>query len=326
MSDNTLELRVALVTDEAEAVRSYELRAASGESGESRGALPAFTAGAHIDLYLPNGLVRSYSLCNSPAERDRYLIAVQKDAASRGGSRHVFDEVRAGDRLRCGAPRNHFPLDEEAAHTVLIAGGIGITPLRSMIARLEALGRSWELHYCARTRERAAFFEELSRPPSGRGQSVHFNFDQEPGGRMLDLASVIAAARPGSHFYCCGPLPMLAAFESATAHLPREQVHLEYFAAKEDAAREGNFEVELARSSRVLQVRAGQSILDVVLEAGIDVAHACAEGVCGSCETAVLAGTPDHRDQVLTDEERRCGNTMMICCSGALGARLVLDL
>lgn len=308
-------LRVNATTWEAPNILSYELRSLDG------GELPPFSAGAHIDLHLGNGLIRSYSLLNSEAERHRYVIAVQKDAATRGGSKWVHDHVRAGDQVTIGAPRNNFPLAEDAAQSILIAGGIGITPMMSMIERLSALGRRWQLYYCARTRAGAAFVDRLAKRPE-----VRFNFDAEPGGAMLDLAPIVRSASETTHFYCCGPLGMLAAFEQATAGLPGERVHVEYFSAKEPPAQAGGFTVVLAKSGRQIPVPAGRSILDTLLDAGIDMPHSCKEGVCGSCETRVLEGIPDHRDLILTKEEQAANRTMMICCSGAKTERLVLDL
>jgi vanillate O-demethylase ferredoxin subunit len=188
-----------------------------------------------------------------------------------------------------------------------------------MIARLSALGRPWELVYCARTRAAAAFADTLQG-------NVRFNFDQEHGGCLPDIAALVAAAPPEAHLYCCGPLPMLAAFESATAHVPRERVHVEYFTAREPAAVEGGFNVVLAKSGREFIVPPGKTILDTLLEAGLDIPFSCMEGVCGTCETKVLEGIPDHRDLILTEEERAAGKTMMICCSGAKTEKLVLDL
>lgn len=311
--DAKLQVRIQGATWLAPDIVSYELR--RPDAGE----LPAFTAGAHIDLHLGNGLARSYSLLNPQDERYRYVIAVQKDRASRGGSTWVHERFRAGDIVPISVPRNNFPLDEAAEHSLFIAGGIGITPIMSMMRRLTSLGKPWQLVYCARTREAAAFADILQ-------ENVRFNFDGEPGGRMLDIAATVAAAPVNAHLYCCGPLPMLSAFESATAHLPRERVHVEYFTPKEAAALEGGFSVALARSAREFEIPRGKTILDVLLEAGIEVQYSCMEGVCASCETAVLEGVPDHRDSVLTDRERAAGKTMMICCSGAKTKKLVLDL
>ena len=310
-----LQLRVKASTWEAPNIISYELRPPGG------GELPPFTAGAHIDLHLGNGLIRSYSLLNSQAERYRYVIGVQKDAATRGGSKWVHDHIRAGELVTIGAPRNNFPLAERAEHSILFAGGIGITPILSMVERLSALRRSWELYYCARTRAAAAFVDRLEHR-----REVRFHFDGEPGGAMLDLAPIIRSAAATTHFYCCGPLGMLSAFEAATAHLPGERVHVEYFSAKEPPAHEGGFTVVLAKSGRQIPVPAGKTILDALLDAGVDVPFSCKEGVCGTCETPVLDGDPDHRDLILTKEEQAANRSMMICCSGAKTERLVLDL
>lgn len=311
----SLQVLLKSLTWEAPNIVSYDLRPLSG------GELPAFTAGAHIDLALGSGLRRSYSLLNSQAERHRYVVAVQKDRASRGGSRWIHENLRPGDVLTIDGPRNNFPLCESAELSLLIAGGIGITPMLSMIDRLSALGRAWQLVYCARKRSGTAFLQALEGKPG-----VRFNFDEEPGGAMLDIAAVVAGAPAHAHLYCCGPLPMLGAFEAATRHLGRSRVHLEYFTAKEPVSPSGGFTVVLARSQREIAVPSGKTILDALQEAGIDVPYSCMEGVCGSCETAVLEGVPDHRDLVLTDAERAASKTMMICCSGSKTEKLVLDL
>jgi ferredoxin-NADP reductase len=247
------------------------------------------------------------------------VIAVQKDRASRGGSKWVHDNLRPGDVLAINGPRNNFALDETAEHSLFIAGGIGITPILSMTERLSSLGRAWQLIYCARTRAGAAFVDRLKG-------NVRLNFDEEPGGKMLDIAVEVRAAPADAHLYCCGPLPMLSAFEAATAELPRERVHVEYFTAKDAPAVSGGFKVVLAKSGRELVVPAGKTILEALLEASIDVPYSCMEGVCGTCETKVLQGMPDHRDLVLNEAERAANKSMMICCSGAKSDRLVLDL
>lgn len=317
MADGKLQVLVKRIGYEAERINSYELIAGAG------GELAPFTAGSHIDLHLPNGMIRSYSLVNDPRERHRYVIAVNKDSASRGGSSLVHDTVRAGDILTISTPRNNFALREDAEHSILIAGGIGITPLLSMIRRLEALGRRWDLHYAARTRAAAAFLDEL-RPDVH--PNMHVDFDDERSGRAFDLPAIVKHAPAHAHLYCCGPAPMLAAFEAAAADRPADHVHVEYFQAREAPVAEGGFDVRLARSNRTIAVETGKTILDALLAAGVAVNYACAEGVCGTCETRVLEGIPDHRDQFLSREEQAAHRSVMICCSGAKSRTLVLDL
>jgi len=315
-----MQVRVKRISYEAESINSYELVALAG------GELVPFTAGSHLDLHLPNGMIRSYSLVNDQSERSRYVIAVNNDAASRGGSRFIHETLRAGDVITISHPRNNFALQENARHSVLIAGGIGITPLVSMIRRLEALGRSWELFYAARTRFTAAFLDELAALRPDVDSRLHLNFDHEPPSRMFDLSMIVKDAPSDAHLYCCGPGPMLEAFEAATHDRPAEQVHVEYFKAKEKPAAEGGFAVRLARSNQTIMVEAGKTILSALLDAGITVNYACTEGVCGTCETRVIAGIPDHRDLFLGREEHAANNTMMICCSGSKSGTLVLDL
>ncbi len=313
--------RVQATTFEAEGILGFELTPLPPAT-----ALPAFTAGAHIDLHLPNGLVRSYSLLNNPQEQHRYLIGVNRDAKSRGGSRFLHEELRTGSVLSIGAPRNNFPLDESAAFNVFIAGGIGITPMLGMIARSQALGTPWRLYYSARARQNAAYLDVLKGYQGQAGADVVLNFDQEPGGKLLDLKAIVQSLPVKAHVYCCGPLPMLSAYELATASLPPEQVHMEYFAAKDIASTDGGYTVVLARSGRRVSVKAGQTILDSLMDIGMEPPHSCREGICGNCEVRVLEGIPDHRDLVLSHAEKAANNSMMICCSGAKSAELVLDL
>jgi tetrachlorobenzoquinone reductase len=313
-------LRVQSATWESESVHSYALRDPEGAE------LAPFTAGAHIDLHLPTGMVRSYSLTNPQDERHRYVIAVQRDRVSRGGSTWVHDRLKIGDMITIAGPRNNFPLVEDAAHSLFIAGGIGITPLWCMIQRLAALGRPFELYDCVRTHKEAAFLEPLRATAERPGAKIIFNFDSEPGGKMLDIKAVVDAAAPTTHLYCCGPLPMLGAFEAATKDLPRERVHLEYFTAKEAPAAAGGFTVVLAKAGRSFVIAPGKTILETLLDAGLPIPCSCLEGVCGTCETRVLEGVPDHRDVVLTEAERKANKTMMICCSGSKSDKLVLDI
>jgi vanillate O-demethylase ferredoxin subunit len=318
-AESMRQVRLKRINFEAETVNSYELVAIEGD-------LIPFTAGSHIDLHLSNGMIRSYSLVNDPSERHRYVIAVNKDAASRGGSRFIHDGLRVGDIITISHPRNNFALQENAGHSVLIAGGIGITPLFSMIHRLETLGRSWELYYAARMRCSAAFLDALNALRPGVQPKLHLNFDHEPSGRMFDLTAIVKGAPPDAHLYCCGPVPMLQAFEMATTDRPADHVHVEYFKAREKPAAEGGFEVRLARSNRTIMVEPGKTILNALLDAGIEASYACTEGVCGTCETRLLEGIPDHRDLFLSKEEQAANKTMIICRSGSKSRTLVLDL
>ncbi len=307
---------------EADGVVSVELRSANG------GELPSFNAGAHIDLHLANGLVRNYSLLNAPGERHRYVIGVLCDRTSRGGSRYVHEKLRVGATLPISAPRNNFPLHEEAEHSVLIAGGIGVTPILSMGQRLRELGRSFELVYFARSRASAAFLEELGRLDA----PMTTHFDDEAGGPP-DLRGVLEANRPraGQHLYACGPAPLLDAFQRHAAEFGHasESTHIERFSAVEhkpagDAR--GTYVVHLSKSAKTLQVTSGKSLLDQLLESGVPVDNSCGVGVCGTCQTSVLEGVPDHCDSFLTPKEQASNKVMMVCVSGCKSERLVLDL
>jgi tetrachlorobenzoquinone reductase len=309
-----LNVRLTAVRYVARDTHLLELRAAAGSH------LPPAEPGAHVGIHLTNGLVRQYSLATCEGPPRAYEIAVKREASGRGGSRYIHDQLRVGTLLKIESPRNNFPLDENAAHSVLIAGGIGITPIRAMQRRLHALKRSYDLYYACRSREDCAFLEELENLAQ-----IRLHFDAEAGA-VLDIGNILAAAPSGSHLYCCGPVPMLTAFEQASAGWPRSHVHVEYFSPKLAASVEGGYTVRLARSGLELEVTPGRTILQVLLEAGIDVPFSCEQGVCGSCETRVLAGTPDHRDAILSDEERAANKTMLVCCSGSKTSQLVLDL
>ena len=315
-----LDVMVKTICHEAAGVNSYDLRPREG------GELPPFSAGAHVDLHLGNGLVRSYSLLNDPLERHRYVIGVNLDRAGRGGSRYIHSQLSAGGALRIGSPRNNFHLVEGAPHTILVAGGIGITPLLSMIRRLESLGAGWTLHYAVRSRSSGAFLDTLAQWERAAPGRVNLAIDDENGGRLLDISAIAGRAPPGSHLYCCGPAPMLAAFEAATGGIEPERVHIERFSPVAAPLVDGGFDVVLAASGRRIAIPPGRTILDALLEAGVDVHHSCQQGVCGACETRVLSGLPVHRDSILSAEERAENQTMMICCSGCLSGPLVLDL
>ncbi|SHK27309.1 vanillate O-demethylase ferredoxin subunit [Roseomonas rosea] len=311
----SLKARIRAVRWEAEGINTYELEPLPGER------FPPFTAGAHINVRLTPGLTRSYSLANDPSQRDRYEIGVQLAPESRGGSRHIHENWRPGQVVEISAPRNNFPLEEGATRTILIAGGIGITPMLSMIARLEALGRRWELHYVSRRRAIAGYLDRLEEH-----LPANVLFDEEPGGLRLDLAAVVAAAPPEAHLYCCGPAGMIQAFEALAAGRPPGTVHVEYFSADVEVAIGGDYVLELRRSGKTVAVQDGETMLDALLSAGANIGFACSEGVCGTCQVGVLEGVPDHRDQFLTEEEKRANRTVMVCCSGSRTPKLVLDI
>lgn len=311
-----LRLRLHAVAFETAAVRLIDLRDPGG------GALLPFQPGAHVDLKLNGGLKRSYSLIGDPADSSRYFLGVQRDPQSRGGSRYLHDRARVGDLVEVSEPVNQFPLVEDAAASVFIAGGIGITPILPMVERLAALRRPYVLHYGVRDRSALPFQSRLAR----HGDRVRTAFSREPGGCRLDVAAIVETAPLGAELYCCGPRGMLHAFAAATAGRDPARVHVEHFSAVEPAAVESGFEVVLARTGRTVAVPPGKTILDALNEVGIEPACSCIEGVCGTCETRVLGGMPDHRDAILTPEERAQGRTMMICVSGAKTSRLVLDL
>ena len=315
----TIDVQVRAIRLEAEAVWSFELRATGGS------ALPPFTAGAHLDVMLPDGGERSYSLLNAPSERHRYMIGVRRAPDGRGGSIFLCDSVRVGDLLRIKAPTNGFPLVENAPHSVLIAGGIGITPLLSMLRRLQETRSSWQLFVAARSRVAAPFLEELDALVAEQAGRIVMQFDDEGGAPGLDLGGIISGQPMNVHFYCCGPAPMLEAFTAAAAARPASHVHVEYFAAAAPVAA-GGFDIVLAKSGRTIRIAPDRTILETLLAEGMDLPRSCMEGVCGTCETGVLEGVPDHRDQVLSARERRSNSKMMICRSGCIGDRLVLDL
>ena len=315
MTNQTLaDMRLTAIAYAAKDTNLYEFRRTDGAN------LPGIEPGAHIDIHLPNGMMRQYSLVTADGDPAAYVVGIKRDRASRGGSRYVHEYLGVAEILKIGGPRNNFPLNEDAPHSVLIAGGIGITPIWCMAQRLQKLGRSFELHYASRTREEAAFLQELQKLPQ-----AHVHIDAEAGG-FLDLAPLVANAPAGSHFYCCGPAPMLAGYETVTKHVPAAQVHAEYFTAKEEAANEGGYVVELRKSELEFAIPQGRTILQVLRDAGVDTPYSCESGVCGACEAKVISGDVDHRDNVLTETERKASKTMMICCSGSKSPRLVLDL
>lgn len=315
-ADAALEVEVSRRWLAADGVIGLELGAADG------GALPDWEPGAHIDILLPDGGARQYSLCGDPADRRVWRIGVLREAEGRGGSRWLHDELRAGDRLATRGPRNHFPFDR-AAEYLFIAGGIGVTPLIPMVAAAAAAGARYRFVYGGRSLETMGFRDELAR----FGDKVEICPECDTG--MLDLDGLLGTPKPDTLVYSCGPGGLLDAIEARTAHWPIGSIRMERFSPRAIAGRAGGdteFEVELARSGRILTVPAHRSLLDVLEEAGTDVVSSCAEGTCGSCITTLLAGEADHRDSVLTDVEHASGDQIVVCVSRCLGKRLTLDL
>jgi vanillate O-demethylase ferredoxin subunit len=297
--------------------------------------LPSFSAGSHIDLYFRDRRVRQYSLCNDPAERRRYVFAVQREMNGRGGSKAIFERVHVGRILAISEPRNRFPLAAGPCSHLLIAGGIGITPMIAMIYALRASGSDYELHYCTRTVERTAFLEELT--PELRSGRAHVYHDGGDPSRGADLSELLGQHRPGRHLYYCGPKPFMRAIRDLAAGWPADSVHFESFAPADEPtpAPERSdsftdkdipvgFQVRLARSGTTFDVPNDKSILQVLREHGIDVPSSCESGLCGTCRTRYLAGIPEHRDYILDDDERE--RDVLICCARSRAPLLVLDL
>ncbi|MBC3194898.1 oxidoreductase [Pseudonocardia sp. C8] len=285
-----------------------------------RGILPEWSAGAHIDVLLPGGVVRQYSLCGEPGDRTRWQIAVLRVPDGRGGSAVVHDELAVGDRLQVRGPRNNFQLIA-ADEYVFVAGGIGITPFLPMLADVASRGAAWKIMYGGRTRASMAFREELR---ARYGEHVQLHPQDECG--MLDLDSIFEKIPSGAAVYCCGPEALIAATEERAADRRDVVLRTERFSALAAEGEHGEFEVECTQSGVTLTVPPGRSILDVAEEAGIAAFSSCREGTCGSCETPVLSGTVEHHDVILTDDERAANDRMMICVSRATGDRLVIDL
>ena len=322
MSTPTLKALVHTMRYEADGITSIEFRPANPGV-----AFPAFEAGSHIDLHLPNGLMRSYSLVNPAGERGRYVVGVLNDRKSRGGSRYVHQQLRVGQVIEISPPRNNFALHEEAACSVLVSGGIGVTPIYCMLQRLTSLGRSVEIIYCARTRQEAAFIAGIEALADK--VRITWHFDDEKGAPP-DLVGLLADRGTDTHYYCCGPTPMLDSFEQACETLGYPNHHIERFAAVvvESTATEHGFEVVCEKSGQSVDVPAGKSILDALIDAGIEPDHSCKEGICGACETAVIGfdGELEHHDGILSKVERAAGKSMMICVSRCSGKKVVLDI
>lgn len=282
-------------------------------------ALPAFSAGAHIDLHLAKDLIRPYSLCGDPQDRHHYQLGILKESDSKGGSVAVH-ALKEGDSVTVSEPRNLFALDEHAPHSLLIGGGIGITPMLAMAAELHAAGRSFSLHYCARSRAQAAFVSRLEA--SAYAPHLHFSDEQR-----LNLTAVLSDVPPDTHVYVCGPSRLMEAVNAqalAQGFAPG-QIHQECFSAEVETKGEA-FEVVAAASGIAVTVLENQTIVEALAQAGLKVNVSCKQGICGSCLTDVIEGEPDHRDHYLTDEEKADGDQILLCCSRAKCGRLVIDL
>jgi len=333
MGPDRLMVRVRSIVYQGENINAYELVDPAG------GLLPSFEPGSHIDLYFRDRRVRQYSMCGDPRDRTKYVCAVQREPQGRGGSKAIFERVHVGRILAISKPRNNFPLHKEAKRHVLLAGGIGITPMISMIHWLQASGQPFVLHYCTRTPERTAFLGEL-RPLVERKLAFIYHDEGVPG-RGLEITQLLSAWEEGTHLYYCGPNGFMSAVRKAAAHWPTGAVHYEYFAPSPDALESMTavepvrtsdmaeaigvgFQVKLVRSGRVFDVPNDKSIVEVLRENGVEVQTSCESGLCGTCRTRYLDGVPDHRDYILSQQEK--ARDMLICCSRAHSQMIVLDL
>ncbi|HEU0306276.1 MAG TPA: PDR/VanB family oxidoreductase [Lysobacter sp.] len=317
---NLIQVFVRAKYSEAEDICVFELAPCDGA------VLPPFDAGAHIDVHIREGLVRQYSLCNAPQQDDVYVIGVLREAASRGGS-VAMHELRVGQTLHISAPRNHFPMAQEAPSSLLFAGGIGITPLLSKAERLAEADADFHLHYCTRSRGRTAFFDRIVTSDFADRASFHFDTGQEE--QKLDLDAALAAATPGTHLYVCGPAGFMdwVLAEARARGWPESRLHKEYFAAAPvQSGDDRPFDVTIASTGATFRVAPGQTVVEVLQEHGIEIPISCEQGVCGTCLTRVLEGVPDHRDVFLTDAEKEKNDQFTPCCSRAKSSCLVLDL
>ena len=316
---NAIEVRVVRKTCEALDIHAYELAAVGEDS------LPAYEAGAHVDVHLPSGLVRQYSLCAGPAQQGSYRIAVLRDPQSRGGSQAMHEVVGEGDTLRIGAPRNLFPLHAGEQPSILLAGGIGVTPLLAMAYQLHAAGRPFQLHYFARSRQRVAFLAELLQGPFADKVVLHLDDEGTAGGDTV--RQLLASLPPEAHVYTCGPAGFLQhVLTTATAVAwPSAQLHYETFAPPKQKAGD-SFTVRIHSSGEAVTVAADETVVAAVARLGIEIPVSCEQGICGTCITRVLAGEIDHHDQYFNEAEQAAQDQFTPCCSRARSAVLVLDL
>lgn len=316
-----IDVRVARKVTEADGIAGFDLVRLGGD------ALPRFAPGAHIDVHLASGMVRQYSLCNPASETHRYQIAVLRDPTSRGGSEAIHSQLNEGDVLRISAPRNHFPLQDGVAHTLLMGGGIGITPMLCMAESLARSGSSFELHYCTRSVNRTAFLVALRNAKFV--DKVHFHFDDGTPEQKLDIGAKLSTCPPDTHLYVCGPKGFMDAVlgKAREQGWPESRVHFEYFSAEVvHKVDDGAFEVELASTGEVVLVAPDQSIAAALIARGFEIPLSCEQGVCGTCLTRVISGAPDHRDMYLTPSEQDQNDKILLCCSRSKSSRLVLDL
>lgn len=313
-----LNLRVKSINYEAVDINRYELVDVDGKD------LPGFVAGSHIDVHVQGKYIRQYSLCNDPRETKRYEFAVLNVKGGRGGSAAIHEGIRVGDVIKVSEPRNNFKLSSDANRHLLIAGGIGITPLMSMLEDLSANSRSFELHYCCRSSDRAAFKERLNEL-DGNGQ-IHFHFDNGNLNESLSVSELLKQHPEGTHLYYCGPTGLMAAIAEACTGWPAGTVHCEHFVAPvvDKPAIEGTFQIKIASTGQTLPVPPELSIADVLKSAGIECETSCEAGLCGTCRTRYLEGEPDHGDYILDDDEH--SQYLTVCCSRSKSEMLVLDL
>ncbi|MGK8705873.1 PDR/VanB family oxidoreductase [Metapseudomonas otitidis] len=319
MTEQVLNLVVRKRQEQGEGVVILDLADPMGRS------LPNFEAGAHIDIHLKPGLVRQYSLCGDPANAAVYRLGVLRDPASRGGSVAVHELLTEGASVSVGMPRNLFPLAAGASRSILIGGGIGITPMIAMAHQLTAQDSPFELHYCGRSRHRTAFLDELAS--ADFAACVRTHFDDEGDAQKLDLPTVLGQPGAGVHVYVCGPSGFMdwVIDGARKAGYAEEHIHREYFQVEVDVSGD-SFEVVAQRSGKSVQVAEGQSIIDALATVGIKVEISCEQGVCGTCLCDVLEGEPDHRDVYLTDDEKAANDQILVCCSRAKSKKLVLDI
>lgn len=287
------------------------------------GSFPSFSAGSHIDVYLPNGIIRQYSLCNSPDEIHRYQIAVLKEPSSRGGSIAVHDLLQEGQLLEISAPRNHFPLADEDK-VLLLAAGIGITPIIAMAETLSLSGRAFEMHYATRSPERTPFRQRITQGPFASRVKFHFSDSTR-----LQIDDLLVTPQQNCHLYVCGPKRFIDAvlFRARSIDWPENHLHYELFGAEVNKAEDDErFEIKIASSGQVVTVEKDQSVVQALSSAGIDILISCEQGICGTCVTGVLEGVPDHRDSYLTPEEQAANNQFTPCCSRSKTKQLVIDL